>query len=118
MTEQERRRRRRERERQMRMRAGIRKRDEKKGGLTAFRIYVTAVLVGGCLLISLFQTESSQMVCGKVKEIIAMQISADTVAEWKEKTTSFLKEREVALPAFREKEAEEENKVYRPDTAP
>ena len=48
MTEQERRRRRREMERRMRTRAQMRGREERKGGLTAFRVYVTAVLVGGC----------------------------------------------------------------------
>ena len=81
MTEQERRRRRREMERRMRTRAQIRDREERKGGLTAFRIYVTAVLVGGCLLVSFFHTETSEMVCGKVKEVIAMQFSAEEMAE-------------------------------------
>ena len=114
MTEQERRRRRREMERRMRTGAGRRK-EKKKGGLTAFRVYVTVVLVGGCLLVSLFHTETSEKVCGKVKEVIAMQISAEEVAEWKNRAVAYFKEKEIALPALEETEPQEEKKVYRPD---
>ena len=74
MTEQEKRRRRREMERRMRNRASGRKKEKKRGGLTAFRTYVTTILVGGCLLISLFHTETSEQVCEKVREVIAMEI--------------------------------------------
>jgi len=116
MTEQERRRRRRERERQMRARAEGRKK-EKKRGLTAFRIYVTTVLAGGCLLISQFHTETSEKVCEKVKEVIAAQISLEEMAEWKTRWEAYLKEKEFVLPAFEEKEPEEK-KTYRPDTEP
>ncbi|MBQ9090809.1 MAG: hypothetical protein IJY52_00870 [Anaerotignum sp.] len=116
MTEQERRRRR--RERQMRAKAGMRKKRERKGGLTAFRIYVTTILVGGCLLVSLFHTETSEMVCGKVKEVIAMQISGEELAEWKSRAAAYFREKEIALPAFEEKEPQEEKKVYRPDAEP
>ncbi len=116
MTEQEKRRRRRAREREMRARAGMRKKETQKGGLTAFRIYVTAVLVGGCLLISLFQTETSQMVCERVKEVIAYQISGEELAEWKNRVMAYFQEKEISLPAFGEKDLTEEKKVYRPDT--
>ena len=115
MTEQERRRRRREMERRMRTRAQMRGREEKKGGLMAFRIYVTAVLVGGCLLVSVFHTETSEKVCWKVKEVIAMQLSGEEVAEWKNRALAYFKEKEIALPAFEEREQQEEKKVYRPD---
>lgn len=119
MTEQEKRRRRREMERRMRTRAGVRKKESKKGGLTAFRIYVTAVLAGGCLLVSAFHTETSEMVCGKVKEVIAMQISAEKLAEWKNRAVAYIEKTEITLPAFEEKEPQEaEKKVYRPDTEP
>lgn len=119
MTEQERRRRRRERERKMRAKAGMRKKEEKKGGLTAFRIYVTTILVGGCLLVSLFHTETSETVCAKVKEVIAAEISAEELERWRNKAAAYLKEKESILPVFEEKEAEEEEKkVYRPDTEP
>ena len=118
MTEQERRRRRRERERRMRTGAGGRRKEEKKGGLTAFRTYVTVVLVGGCLVVSQFQTETSAQVCEKVKETIAAEVSMKEVLEWKEKLVAFLKEKEISLPAFQEMKPKEEKKVYRPDTEP
>lgn len=115
MTEQEKRHRRREMERRMRARAELQKKGSEKGGLTAFRVYVTAVLVGGCLLISLFQTETSQMVCEKVKTVIAAEISKKELAEWKNRAMTYLQGKEISLPAFGEKEAEE-GKSYRPDT--
>lgn len=118
MTEREKRFRRREMERRMRARAGMRKKEMQKGGLTSFRIYVTAVLVGGCFLISMFHTETSEMVCEKVKEVIATQISTEEIAEWRDKAVAYFKEKELSLPAFEEKEPEEEKKVYRPDTEP
>lgn len=116
MTEQEKRRRRREQERQMRARAGMRKKEEKKGGLASFRFYVTTILVGGCLLISMFQTETSEMVCVKVKEVIAMEISTEELAEWKNKAIAYFREKEISLPAFEERQ--EEKKVYHPDIDP
>lgn len=119
MTEQERRRRRREMERRMRARQNMwgKEKRKDKGGLLAFRTYVTAVLVGGCLLISLFQTETSEMVCGKVKETIAYQVSAEELDVWKTRVSAILKNAGDSLPAFEEKETqEEEKKVYRPDT--
>lgn len=118
MTEREKRYRRREMERRMRTRAGMRKRETKKGGLASFRIYVTVVLVGGCLLISMFHTETSEMVCTKVKEVIAMQISTEEITEWRDKAVAYFKEKELSLPAFEESEPEEKQKVYRPDTEP
>ena len=115
MTEQEKRRRRREMERRMRARAGERRKEKKRGGLTAFRTYVTAVLVGGCLVISMFHTETSEMVCSRIKEAIASQMSAEEWTEWKVRAVAYLKEKEQSLPAFREEETEEPKKAYRPD---
>lgn len=114
MTEQEKRRRRREMERRMRARQNFRGR-EKKGGTLAFRTYITAVLVGGCLLISLFQSKTSDMVCGKIRQTIAYQISTEELQKWKSRGAAFRKGIEENLPAFREKQTQEE-KVYRPDT--
>ena len=92
MTEQEKRRRRREMERRMRARQNFRGREgQERSGTLAFRTYVTAVLVGGCLLISLFQSKTSDMVCNKLKGV------------------------EESLPVFREKQ-ERDERVYRPDT--
>lgn len=117
MTEQERRRRRREMERRMRARQNIWGKEKEKGGLTAVRLYVASVLVGGCLLISLFQTETSQMVCAKVKETIARQITAEEWAVWKERAVAIWKDAEESLPVFEEAE-QEEKKVYQPDREP
>ena len=118
MTEQERRRRRRELERRMRTRAGGRRKEKKKGGLTAFRLYVTTILVGGCLLVSAFHTETSEIVCRKVKDVIAMQISTEELAEWKNKAVAYFAEKNIVFPVFEEMERQEEKKVYRPDTEP
>ena len=118
MTEQERRRRRRELERRMRTSAGGRRKEKKKGGLTAFRLYVTTILVGGCLLVSAFHTETSEIVCRKVKDVIAMQISTEELAEWKNKAVAYFAEKNIVFPVFEEMERQEEKKVYRPDTEP
>lgn len=114
MTEQEKRRRRREMER--RMRTGGRIRESEKGGLFTFRLYVTGVLVGGCFLISLFDTATANRFCERLQEAVAEQISMETLAEWQEKAAAFLQKREIALPAFEEKEAQEEQRIYLPDT--
>ena len=119
MTEREKRYRRREMERRMRTRENAnRKGRAKKGGLTAFRTYVTSVLVGGCLVISAFQTETSDMVCARVKETISKQISAEVMEEWKNKVTAYFDELEVSVPVFEMKENEGEKKIYHPDTEP
>ena len=112
MTEQEMRRRRREMERRMRTRAGGKK--EKKGGLAVFRLYVTAVLTGGCLVISQFHTETSEMICEKLKAVLSEQISAEELTEWKERAWDYLQEKKISLPVFVEDEKQEE-KVYHPD---
>ena len=117
MTEQEKRRRRRGMERRMRTKAGYRKQDERKGGLTVFRIYVTAILTGGCLLISMFHTETSEKVCDKVKEVISIQTSAEELMVWKENISGYLQKKDFVLPVFDEKKPEVK-KVYRPDTEP
>ena len=117
MTEQEKRRRRREMERRMRTKTGYRKQEERKGGLTAFRIYVTAILTGGCLLISMFHTETSEKVCDKVREVISIQTSAEELMVWKENISEYLQKKDFVLPVFDEKKPEVK-KVYRPDTEP
>lgn len=118
MTEQEKRRRRREMERRMRAGNRTRGREMEKGGGFSFRLYVTAVLVGGCFLISLFDTATAQTVCGRLREMVSYQISAETLEEWRGKAMAFLREREIALPTFgqEEKEKESEEKIYLPDT--
>lgn len=114
MTEQEKRRRRREAERRMRQRQAARGGESEGGGLLQFRIYVTAVLVGGCLLISLFQTETSERVCAEVKQRIAAQTDMAAVQAWKERAATLLRDAEIALPSV-EEEADPKPQ-YQPDT--
>lgn len=111
MTEQEKRRRRREMERRMRNQQQKRRERDERGGGFGFRLYVTAVLVGGCLLLSLFQTETSQRVCGEVKKTIARQISQEEWQVWKERAVEAWKE----LPVTQESEPKE-TPIYQPDT--
>lgn len=111
MTEQEKRRRRREMERRMRNQQQKRRERDERGGGFGFRLYVTAVLVGGCLLLSLFQTETSQQVCGEVKETIARQISKEEWQGWKERAVEVWKE----LPVIQEGKPKE-TPIYQPDT--
>lgn len=114
MTEQEKRRRRREMERRMRSRETAR-RAEEHGGTLAFRTYVSAVLVGGCLLISLFDSASSQAVCQQIRKSIAAQFSAEQMKGWKEQAEAFWEQKGLSLPVFKRENAPEQ-KVYLPDT--
>ena len=84
MTEQEKRRRRREMERRMRERGISRGKERETGGLFAFRLYVTTVLVGCCFLLTLFDTATANTVCGRLKESIAAQIPMEKLEEWQE----------------------------------
>ena len=113
MTEQEKRRRRREMERRMRTRTEMRKKTGKKRGLAAFRIYVTAILTGGCLLISAFHSDTSEMVCSKVKQVIGEQISMAEVMGLKDRVQAYFAEKDIVFPVF--DEMQEETKVYHPD---
>ena len=116
MTERERRRRRIERQRRMQGR----QQPGPAAGLFAFRAYVTAVLLGACFVVSVFQTESSEAFCEKVRETIAAQVSAERIAGLREKAVQIWEEKKEALPAFREEETpeplDEEKKVFLPDT--
>lgn len=120
MTEQEKRRRRREMERRMRARQSMQSRGEERGGLLTFRIYVTAVLVGGCLLISLFDTATAQTVCTKLKQTIAAQTSLEQIGAWQQRAAAFLRESNISLPVFfdgtQQPAEEEEQPLYLPDT--
>ena len=104
MTERERRRRRIERQRRMQGR----QQPGPAAGLFAFRAYVTAVLVGACFVVSVFQTESSEAFCEKVRETIAAQVSAERIAGLREKAVQIWEETPEPL--------DEEKKVFLPDT--
>lgn len=119
MTEQEKRRRRREMERRMRARQSMQSREEERGGLLTFRIYVTAVLVGGCLLISLFDTATAQTVCTKLKQTIAAQTSLEQIGAWQQRAAAFLRENSISLPVFfdgTQQPAADQQPLYLPDT--
>lgn len=117
MTERERRKRRIEREKRMRGRQ-----PSQAAAVFSFRAYVTAVLVGACFVVSIFQTESSEAFCERVRETIAAQVPAEQVSEIRERAAAFFREKGVALPAFRREEAqegeapEEEKRIFLPDT--
>ena len=112
MTEQEKRRRRREMERRMRTRTEIQRKSGKRGGLAAFRIYVTAILTGGCLLVSAFHSETSEMVCEKVKEVISLQTTAEEMLVWKNRVMAYFEEKDIIFPVFEEKQ---EKREFYPD---
>ncbi len=78
MTERERKQRRLARERRM-----GRYQKEQKGGMFAFRSYVTVVLAGAFLLLSFLQTETTMAVCERVKNTIAYQIPVEELTEAK-----------------------------------
>ena len=120
MTEQEKRRRRREMERRMRSRETAR-RTEERGGVFAFRVYVSAVLVGGCLLISLFDSASSEQVCQTIRQSISAQLSAEQVQNWWAKAEAYLQQQAFSLPVWigdsqEQQETQEEGQIYPPDT--
>ena len=67
------------------------------------------VLLGG-------GSDREQMiVCNKLKETIAYQISTEEVQKWKSRGAALRKGVEESLPVFREKQ-ERDERVYRPDT--
>lgn len=61
----------------------------------------------------LIQSKTSDMVCNKLKETIAYQISMEEVQKWKSRGAALRKGVEESLPVFREKQ-ERDEKVYRP----
>jgi hypothetical protein len=116
MTDKERKRRRMEMEKRMRERRGGRHTsDSSSGGLLVFRTYVTVILAGAFILVSAFHTDTSEEVCRQLKETIAYQIPMEEVATAKEKLMVFWKDKNISLPAFEEKEAQEQEKIYKPD---
>lgn len=114
MTDQERRRRRLEMERRMRSRqTGRRPERYAQKNLLLFRTYVTVILAGAFLLVSVFHTETSELVSTRLKETIAYQMPLTEVAEAKEWLAAFWQEQEFSLPVF---EPEEKPvKTYKPD---
>ena len=116
MTEQEKRQRRREMERRMRSREAARRTEPHKSTL-AFRAYVSAILTGGCLLLSLFDSASSQAVCQQIRQTIASQLSVEQVRVWQEKAEALLEQSGLSLPVFRNAaEPQKPEKIYLPDT--
>ncbi len=103
MTDKERKQRRLARERRM-----GRNQRTKKGGIFAFRSYVTVVLAGALLLLSFLQTETSLAVCERVKNTIAYQVPVEELMEAKTVLQAFFAVQEDGeLPMVTETEVTE-----------
>jgi hypothetical protein len=72
-------------------------------------------LAGAFILVSAFHTDTSEEVCRRLKETISYQIPVEEMATAKEKFVEFWKDKNISLPAFKEEEAEPQEKVYKPD---
>lgn len=70
--------------------------------LFLFRLYVTVILAGGVLLVSLFHSETAEKLTQQVKETIAYEMPLEKIQAAGERLTVFLKEKDVALPALKE----------------
>ncbi|KXL51670.1 hypothetical protein CLNEO_29560 [Anaerotignum neopropionicum] len=116
MTDKERKRRRMDMEKRMRERRGGRHITESSSrGLLIFRTYVTVILAGAFVLVSAFHTDTSEEVCRRLKETISYQIPGEEIATAKEKLMGFWEDRNISLPAFKDDESTQPEKVYKPD---
>lgn len=98
MTERERRQRRLARERRM-----GHNRSEKPKGTFAFRSYVTVILGGAFVVLSMMQTETSLAVCDEVKQVIAYQIPTEDLMEAREVLEAvFFSSEDGEIPVFYE----------------
>lgn len=70
--------------------------------LFQFRLYVTVILAGGLLLVSLFHSETAENFTQRVKDTIAYEMPLEKIQAAGEWLTVFLREKEVALPALKE----------------
>lgn len=70
--------------------------------LFLFRLYVTVILTGGLLLISLFHSETAEKLTQQVKDAIAYEMPLEKIQAAGERLTVFLQEKDVALPALKD----------------
>lgn len=78
------------------------KKSPKGKELFQFRLYVTVVLAGGLLLVSLFHSETAEKLTQQVKDAIAYEMPLEKIQTAGERLTVFLQEKDVALPALKE----------------
>ena len=74
----------------------------KRKELFLFRLYVTVILAGGLLLVSLFHSETAEKLTDQVKNTIAYEMPLEKIQAAGERLTVFLREKDVALPALKE----------------
>lgn len=74
----------------------------KSKDLFLFRLYVTVILVGGVLLVSLFHSETAETFTRQIKDTIAYEMPLEKIQAAGERLTVFLQEKDVALPALKE----------------
>ena len=67
-----------------------------------FRLYVTVILAGGLLLISLFHSETAENLTQQVKDTIAYEMPLEKIQAAGERLTVFLQEKDMALPALKD----------------
>lgn len=70
--------------------------------LFLFRLYVTVILAGGLLLISLFHSETAENLTQQVKDTIAYEMPLEKIQAAGERLTVFLQEKDMALPALKD----------------
>lgn len=70
--------------------------------LFLFRLYVTVILTGGLLLISLFHSETAENLTQQVKDTIAYEMPLEKIQAAGERLTVFLQEKDMALPALKD----------------
>lgn len=120
MTDKERKRRRMEIEKRMRARSSTQRSTRQgaesgSGNLLLFRTYITVILAGAFLVVSFFQTPTSEMVCTTVRQTIAYQIPMAEFARVKEKAISVWNEIDLPMPTIKKQGVSPDQTVYQPD---
>ena len=110
MTERERRKRRQEWQRRTAYRRQERMPEsgQKEKDLFFFRFYVTVVISGGILLLSLFPTETAERATQRIKEVIAYDMPQEEIRAIGERVTVFFQQNRWALPSVQTKQTENE----------
>lgn len=78
------------------------KRSQKSKDLFLFRLYVTGILAGGLLLISLFHSATAQKLTQEVKDTIAYEMPLEKIQSAGERLAVFFQEKQITLPAWEE----------------
>lgn len=59
-----------------------------------FRVYVTMMLVGATIILSLFDTNTANTITESLKEAIAYEMPLETIEQWKQKAISVFQQNE------------------------